>query len=204
MPRQIFKTAHNKEMSLVVGIKCTDGVAIGSDSLITFTKGGTIKSEKIFANDNLIVACFNCLSFSFQGKDCLVNDLMKLLFNQSNFTYEILLYCLKLFLNNQDSNNIYEFLIAYKENKKFHLKHLRCFNGIIKGEDEDLNSFVLHTPNGIMNLLIEKPLKVKEAEVIIEKIIKNTIELQKDLMNDIYVDNPVLTYSLAYTHTHEG
>ena len=68
MPRQIFKTAHNKEMSLVVGIKCTDGVAIGSDSLITFTKRGTIKSEKIFANDNLIVACFNCLSFSFQGK----------------------------------------------------------------------------------------------------------------------------------------
>ena len=204
MSRQIFKKAHNKEMSLVVGIKCTDGVTIGSDSLVSYMDGSKKICTKIIKTDELIAACFNCLSVKLNNKWILINELLeKMLFKKADFDF--LKAILKEVLLKQDANQIYEFLVAYKETPNvIRLKHLRCFNGIIKGEEKDLNSFVLHTPNGIMNLTIEKPLKVKEAEVIIENVIKNTIELQKYLMNDIYADNPVLTYSLAYTHTHEG
>ncbi len=179
------KQAHNANISLIIGLKCVDGIILGSDRRINLYRNnkfiGSRETTKVFKGNNFIVGFYN--SFYYLRKDnTIVNleEVFKLILEQSP-NYKVFL---DLF-SNQHDNYIYEFLLGYFDSCEYQLEHYvlnrkKLRKKLIK------DYFINSIDCGTNFLTIEKELKKDRAKEIVKRIIETTTFIQDELM---YIPN---------------
>ena len=183
------KQAHNANISLIIGLKCVDGIILGSDRRINLYRNnkfiGSRESTKVFKGNNFIVGFYN--SFYYLRKDnTIVNleEVVKLILEQSP-NYKVFLDLFFSLFSNQPDNYIYEFLLGYFDSCEYQLEHYvlnrkKLRKKLIK------NYFINSIDCGTNFLTIEKELKKDRAKEIVKRIIETTTFIQDELM---YIPN---------------
>ena len=181
------KQAHNANKSLIIGLKCVDGIIIGSDRRINLYWNnkfiGSREATKVFKGNNFIVGFYN--SFSYLRKDnTIVNlgEIVKLILKQAP-NYKVFL---DLF-SNQPDNYIYEFLLGYFDSCEYQLEHY-VLNRKKLRKKLIRDYFINSIDCGTNFLTIEKELKKDRAKEIVKRIIGTTTFIQDELM---YIPNVV-------------
>ncbi len=193
---KVLLVCHNEPMSIVVGLKCVDGLVIGTDSLLTITNSltnerTTKKVTKIFKGEDFIIAFFNTFTI-FKGSEPItsINALSECFLKLSN-KKDVFIFNLLNQLVNQPGIYTYEFLIGFCERNEYKLEHY-IVNGAKVRKEKIGNFYVSNVEYGYSNVLVEKKITTEKGAEVAKKMIETTIFLQDSLLNHPSVGGEVI------------
>lgn len=193
---KLLLMCHNEKMSIVVGLKCADGLVVGSDSLLTITNSLTKerkvkKVNKVFKGEDFVVAFFNTFTI-FKGTEPFTTiDALSECFLKISSKKDIFIFNLLNQLVNQPSVYTYEFLIGFCDKNEFKLEHFIVNGAKVRKEKID-NFYVSNTEYSYSYGLVEKNITTEKGVEVVRKMIETTIYLQSNLLNYANVGGDVI------------
>lgn len=182
-------------MSLVIMIKCSDGIVCGADSRSTLNDGNTIKSAgnvcKVFSNDNIIVGTFGInqitvptqytsqfIKMALKSKEKIENVIGRII-NNSIDRDEFLGEFQKQLV---DDVNTFEFFIGYKENTEYKIDYVKINRNNCECTEIELNIIMCNSNFSYNEPKINRQITVDVGCEVVRDMIEFTEKLQEKVL----------------------
>lgn len=185
----------NNDMSLVIMIKCSDGIVCGADSRSTFNDGTSLKSAgdvcKVFSNNNIIIGTFgiNQVVIPSQYSSSFIKMVLKRREKIENVINRILTKDMTRdeFLGEFqkeliDDSNTFEFFIGSKDGANYKIDYIKISYKECICKEIESDIIMCKTNYSYNDPVITKKVSLDRGKEIVKEMIETTKYLQSELL----------------------